>query len=646
MARRIPWRRNCPDVVLNRIEEAIQARIYLLRETGPTGFLLKEDGLDKKFKVFLGDRHSCTCQNFTKEKELCIHILWVLLKKFRVPKENQIIFQLSLVEREINEVMKGGYSRSNRSKRKESGKDMANSDDREKLKQKQIKEEDVCPICQDELLQKPEPLTYCKYGCGNSIHVKCMKIWAEHQRSTGETIIKCPLCRIDFGTLQELMDEFHKSSRRKTRAERQDLHLGATCKRCRVCPIAGKCYRCVVCADYHLCHSCFATDTHLQHSFQFRQKPSERWRAASRITPLPSAVMSDLENRDISESDYELLLQLDRQVTDQDGIPANVIHSLPTQVLQDGHRLLGDSSNCGVCLQGFQVHQRIRTLPCHHPFHITCIDNWLSNHSQCPVDGSYVGSVITTASRPPNRQMVSGVGQFRSGPKGSHALGGAGKRPSQRLKGLNDSSNSAASLPSSFTLSGSQLMVVQNDKSRSNGDIQIPSHDRVSSVEPPLMDQPHIIPHVGLFRVSSAGRDKTRSQHRTSPESSAGIKSFTRYNLNFNPVNASKPPMPPQTLNNNRSSSSETRRPRAKLDRTQRSSSVGELSLFASGTAVSLGSQTPPLNTDKKLKGQLMKGKLTTKNSRQSLSDPGLAVTLEPIVGSGISVYLPPVDID
>lgn len=74
--------------------------------------------------------------------------------------------------------------------------------------------------------------------------------------------------------------------------------------------------------------------------------------------------------------------------------------------------------------------------------------------------------------------------------------------------------------------------------------------------------------------------------------------------------------------------------------------SVGELSLFASGTAVQLGSQTPPLNTDKRLKGQLMKGKLTAKNSRQSVSDPGLTVTLEPIVGSGISVYLPPVDVD
>ena len=29
-----------------------------------------------------------------------------------------------------------------------------------------------------------------------------MKVWAEHQRSTGETIVKCPLCRVDFGTFQ------------------------------------------------------------------------------------------------------------------------------------------------------------------------------------------------------------------------------------------------------------------------------------------------------------------------------------------------------------------------------------------------------------------------------------------------------------
>lgn len=158
-----------------------------------------------------------------------------------------------------------------------------------------------------------------------------------------------------------------------------------------------------------------------------------------------------------------------RQVTEQDGTPAHVMHSLPTQVLQDRHRLLSDGSSCGVCLQGFQTHQRIRTLPCQHPFHITCIDNWLTNHSQCPVDGSYVGSVTTVASvtpvpaAQPNGHVVPGVGRFITGSNSTPALGGAGKRPGQRLKGLSERNDSAKSLPSSFTLSGSGLLASQNN---------------------------------------------------------------------------------------------------------------------------------------------------------------------------------------
>ena len=155
-----------------------------------------------------------------------------------------------------------------------------------------------------------------------------------------------------------------------------------------------------------------------------------------------------------------------RQVTDQDGIPAHVIHSLPTQVLQERHRLLSDGSNCGICLQGFQTHQRIRTLPCQHPFHITCIDNWLTNHSQCPVDGTYVGSVTTAAAMTvsqSNGHLVPGVRRFITGTQSTTALAGAGTRPVQRLKGLSDRNDSAKSLPSSFTLSGSGLLASQNN---------------------------------------------------------------------------------------------------------------------------------------------------------------------------------------
>lgn len=155
-----------------------------------------------------------------------------------------------------------------------------------------------------------------------------------------------------------------------------------------------------------------------------------------------------------------------RQVTDRDGIPAHMMYSLPTQVLQERHRLLNDGSSCGVCLQGFQTHQRIRTLPCQHPFHVTCIDNWLTNHSQCPVDGSYVCSVNTAGSvttAQPNGHPVPGVGRFITGSSSTATLGGAGKRPGQRLKGLSERNDSAKSLPSSFTLTGSGLLTSQHN---------------------------------------------------------------------------------------------------------------------------------------------------------------------------------------
>ena len=73
----------------------------------------------------------------------------------------KVIFQLSLVEREINEVIRGAYLHSSRGNGTKSSTFL--QDGREKLKQKQVTEEDVCPICQEEFLSKPEPLTYCKY---------------------------------------------------------------------------------------------------------------------------------------------------------------------------------------------------------------------------------------------------------------------------------------------------------------------------------------------------------------------------------------------------------------------------------------------------------------------------------------------------
>lgn len=42
----------------------------------------------------------------------------------------------------------------------------------EEVERKEIDENDLCPICQEDLISEDEPVTYCRRSCGNNIHVK------------------------------------------------------------------------------------------------------------------------------------------------------------------------------------------------------------------------------------------------------------------------------------------------------------------------------------------------------------------------------------------------------------------------------------------------------------------------------------------
>ena len=279
MSRKTTWRRTCPDALVLRIRQAAEARLYILRNLGPTGYLLKEHESDAQFKVYLGDPHTCSCALYLKEHELCLHILWILTKKFRVPEDNPAVFQLGLVEREIDEII---HFRANANKKVVTK--IVKDNGQKTLEQKKIDEDDVCPICQDDLFKTKEILTFCKYGCGNSVHVKCMKVWAEHQyKSTAEGTIKCPLCRSEFGTLQSIIQEYHRAKARQKRSQENLVHTGTQCRNCRIEPIKGKCYKCMTCAYFYLCHACFQTGVHSEHDFEFRLRILQRWRPAIRI---------------------------------------------------------------------------------------------------------------------------------------------------------------------------------------------------------------------------------------------------------------------------------------------------------------------------------------------------------------------------
>ncbi|ONK61916.1 uncharacterized protein A4U43_C08F34890 [Asparagus officinalis] len=66
------------------------------------------------------------------------------------------------------------------------------------------------------------------------------------------------------------------------------------------------------------------------------------------------------------------------------GLNIDVINSLQAnQYKKDAD---SGSSDCAICLAEFGEGELLRVLPsCSHSFHVSCIDTWLSSHSDCPL---------------------------------------------------------------------------------------------------------------------------------------------------------------------------------------------------------------------------------------------------------------------
>lgn len=50
MSRSLPYRLECPEKCLHAQDEALNSTFFIVRQTGPTAFVLKEDG-ERMFKV-------------------------------------------------------------------------------------------------------------------------------------------------------------------------------------------------------------------------------------------------------------------------------------------------------------------------------------------------------------------------------------------------------------------------------------------------------------------------------------------------------------------------------------------------------------------------------------------------------------------
>ena len=169
------------EILRHEVKFAIDVR-------GPSKFRLRSLDSKDHWVVSVGSTQSCTC----KDPEVCVHILYVMMRYFGVPKENDILWQRSLTDHEIDQVLNGRVNRPPPAKPQSVYKTKSG---KHKVKRLPIGDEDLCPICYDELKGcDKSKVAWCRLGCGGNFHRKCVKMWINSQRAAGKEPL-CPICR-------------------------------------------------------------------------------------------------------------------------------------------------------------------------------------------------------------------------------------------------------------------------------------------------------------------------------------------------------------------------------------------------------------------------------------------------------------------
>ena len=109
-----------------------------------------------------------------------------------------------------------------------------------------------------------------------------------------------------------------------------------------------------------------------------------RARTATRLTQAEyRAIMRDLQQRELTPEDYDLLLRLDEIVEKRDVLTARDAFSLATL-----HPAGSDGAECVICLGEVPAGETIAELACGHVYHPECIREWLTKSKDtCPMCG-------------------------------------------------------------------------------------------------------------------------------------------------------------------------------------------------------------------------------------------------------------------
>ncbi|CAD6245731.1 unnamed protein product [Miscanthus lutarioriparius] len=81
------------------------------------------------------------------------------------------------------------------------------------------------------------------------------------------------------------------------------------------------------------------------------------------------------------------------------GLAADTIASLPSVTYQAQDKQDGNMEQCVICRVEFDEGESLVALPCKHPYHSECINQWLQLNKVCPMCSAEVSTSVNNVNK-------------------------------------------------------------------------------------------------------------------------------------------------------------------------------------------------------------------------------------------------------
>lgn len=320
-----------PAWMASIIEAAQVAHFYIIAQPGPLVFVLKEHDSDNTVRVSLGSPHTCLCDGGSKAN-YCIHISFLLQRKYKLPIDHPWIAQTSLTNTDIESLLQLRHLAARRPRRpgqstaaisedqqaqQSTTASASGSDSQQPTRSRNpITELDSCPICLDGFMDSDEEeinystLPFCS-NCGNSLHSRCIQLFLQHAKQTKAKEV-CPYCRSLYEDGRKYCLPTASNTDKTVKAEKIEKP-SKTCTRCEMKLESTSIKR--VFGQEQYCSACFITLTSGMYKKKTRRillRPKQEDPNASRERALAIyRRFASMQYREITSEDYNLLLELE-----------------------------------------------------------------------------------------------------------------------------------------------------------------------------------------------------------------------------------------------------------------------------------------------------------------------------------------------